>query len=150
MKRFFVITAALFLCVCNLHGQKNRKILYRADMGYYDEEVLSGANRLIGNVKFAQDNVVGYCDSAYLYDADNYIIAFGNPVRIIVSDSVILYGRRAYYDGNIRQASIAERVRLENGNSYLLTDSLFYDLNTDCGSYTTGARIIRSSRWSYG
>ena len=142
MRRFFVIAAAILLCVCNLHGQKNRKILYRADMGYYDEEVLNGANRLIGNVKFAQDNVVGYCDSAYLYDSDNYIIAFGNPVRIVISDSVVLYGRRAYYDGNIRQAAIAERVRLENGNSYLLTDSLFYDLNTDCGSYTTGARIF--------
>ena len=95
MKRIFVIATAILLCVCNLHGQKNRKILYRADMGYYDEEILNGANRLIGNVKFAQDNVVGYCDSAYLYDAENYIIAFGNPVRIIVSDSVILYGRRA-------------------------------------------------------
>ena len=56
MKRIFVIAAAILLCVCNLHGQKNRKILYRADMGYYDEEVLAGANRLIGNVKFAQDN----------------------------------------------------------------------------------------------
>ena len=142
MRQLSAILLFLLLCVGATHGQGNRKILYRADMGYYDENTLPGAQRLIGNVKFAQDNVVGYCDSAYLYDAENYIIAFGNPVRIIVSDSVVLYGRRAYYDGNIRQAAIAERVRLENGNSYLLTDSLFYDLNTDCGSYTTGARIF--------
>ena len=142
MRQLSAILLFLLLCVGATLGQGNRKILYRADMGYYDENTLPGAQRLIGNVKFAQDNVVGYCDSAYLYDAENYIIAFGNPVRIIVSDSVILYGRRAYYDGNIRQAAIAERVRLENGSSYLLTDSLFYDLNTDCGSYTTGARIF--------
>ncbi|MBR3559008.1 MAG: hypothetical protein IKN78_09075 [Bacteroidales bacterium] len=124
-----------------IHGQSGRKILYRADMGYYDEDVLPGAQRLIGNVKFAQDNVVGYCDSAYLYESDNYLIAFGNPVHFIVSDSIHLYGLRATYDGEIRQASLISKVRLENGKSYLLTDSLFYDLNTDCGYFNTGGQI---------
>lgn len=145
MKRLSAIILLILLCVCEIHGQGNRKILYRADMGYYDEFAYPGAQRLIGNVKFKQDNVLGYCDSAYLYEADNYLIAYGNPVHFIISDSIHLYGRRATYDGNIRQASIAEKVRLEKGKSYLLTDSLFYDLNIDCGSYVTGGKIFNDA-----
>lgn len=142
MKRLLYLIIATLLCVSHLHAQHSRKILYRADMGYYDEEVLSGVQRLVGHVKFKQDNVVGYCDSAYLYEADNYIQAFGSPVRIVISDTVNLYGQRANYDGNIRQAAIAGNVRLDNGSAYLLTDSLFYDLNISCGSYTTGGQIF--------
>jgi lipopolysaccharide export system protein LptA len=141
MHRLFVILATIILCISSIYGQSNRKILYRADMGYYDEEAFPGAQRLIGNVKFKQDNIIGYCDSAYLYEADNYIIAFGSPVRFVISDSINLYGARATYDGNIRQASISGKVRLENGKSFLLSDSLFYDLNIDCGYYTTGGEI---------
>ena len=110
-------------------------------MGYYDEEALPGAQRLIGNVKFAQDNIIGYCDSAYLYEADNYLVAFGSPVHFLISDSIHLYGYRATYDGNIRQANLAGKVKLSKDNSYLLTDSLFYDLNIDCGYYITGGEI---------
>lgn len=142
MRRLFVIFPLLLLCAIQLHGQGNRKMLYRADMGYYDEERLPGAQRLVGNVKFKQDNVVGYCDSAYLYEADDYIIAFGNPVRFVISDSVYLFGQRVTYDGDVHQAIIFGRVRLENGKSYLLADSLFYDLNTDCGYYLTGGQIF--------
>ena len=141
MKRLFCNIILICLCVSVLNAQNDRKILYRADMGYYDEEVLNGAQRLVGHVKFKQDNVVGYCDSAYLYESENYIQAFGSPVRIVVSDSVNLYGKRANYDGNIRQASIAGDVRLDNGRAYLLTDSLFYDLNIDCGYYTSLSHI---------
>ena len=141
MKRLSAFLLLTILCVSVIHGQENRKILYRADMGYYDEDAFPGAQRLIGNVKFKQDNVVGYCDSAYLYEADNYIIAYGNPVQFVISDSIHLHGHRATYDGDIRQAVISGKVRLENGKSYLLTDSLFYDLNLDCGYYVTGGEI---------
>ena len=145
MKRLSAILLLIILCISAIHGQNNRKILYRADMGYYDEDAYPGAQRLIGNVKFKQDNVLGYCDSAYLYEADNYIIAFGNPVHFIISDSIHLYGHRATYDGDIRQAVIAGDVRLKKGKSYLLTDSLFYDLNIDCGYYITGGEIYNDA-----
>ena len=146
MRRLIVILASIILCVSSIYGQGGRKILYRADMGYYDEEAYPGAQRLIGNVKFKQDNIIGYCDSAYLYEADNYLIAYGSPVRFVISDSIRLFGLRATYDGNIRQASIVgSKVRLENGKSYLLSDSLFYDLNIDCGSYITGGQIFNDA-----
>ncbi len=137
MRRTFAIVVLVMLCLGQMRGQGERRILYRADMGYYDEDAYPGAQRLIGNVKFKQDNVIGYCDSAYLYEADNYIVAYGNPVRFVISDSIHLHGHRATYNGDLRQAVLAGKVRLENGKSYLLTDSLFYDLNIDCGYYLT-------------
>ncbi len=140
MKRLLFFAVVVLGCL-SLSAQGGKKIMYRADMGYYDEDFLPGAQRLIGNVKFAQGNAVGYCDSAYLYDAENYIIAFGNPVKIIVGDSVFLYGKTANFDGNARQASISQSVRLVNGNAYLVSDSLFYNLNTDCGYYNTGGTM---------
>lgn len=145
MRKAFLLILAFLMAASLLNGQGERRIQYRADMGYYDEEFLPGAQRLIGHVKFAQDNVVGFCDSAYLYDADNFILAFGNPVRITVGDSVFLYGRTASYDGNGRQASIGKEVRLENHSAFLLTDSLFYNLNTDCGYYNTGGTIYNGA-----
>ncbi len=132
--RRLVLLCFLFLSVCaSVEAQGGRKIQYRADMGFYDDDYLPGAQRLIGHVAFAQDNVRGYCDSAYLYEKENYLVAFGDRVRILVGDSVRLFGRRAYYDGNNRTASIAVRVRLEKDKAYLTTDSLIYDLNTDVG-----------------
>ena len=133
----------------SVQAQSNRKIQYRADLGLYDEELLPGAQRLIGHVAFAQDNIRGYCDSAYLYEQENYIIAFGDKVKIYVGDSVVLYGRKAYYDGNIKTASIAHNVKLEKKKSYLLTDSLIYNLNTDVGYYLTGGRIYNDEDTLY-
>lgn len=140
--KLITILLALICFAQSITAQNNRKIQYRADIGLYDEELLPGAQRLIGHVAFAQDNIRGYCDSAYLYERDNYLIAFGDRVKILVGDSVVLYGRKAYYDGNIKTASIAHNVRLENQSSYLLTDSLIYNLDLDMGYYLTGGRIF--------
>lgn len=142
MRRRFILFCVFLSVLLVSAAQGNRKIKYRADMGFYDENVLPGAQRLIGHVAFAQGNVRGYCDSAYLYDAENYIIAFGNKVKILVGDSVRIYGRRAYYDGDDRIASIAVDVRLEKGKGFLLTDSLNYDTQQDIGYYITGGTLI--------
>ena len=142
MRKTILLLGLLLLASAFVQAQSGRKIQYRADMGFYDDDYLPGAQRLVGHVAFAQDNVRGYCDSAYLYEKDNYLVAFGDRVRILVGDSVRLYGRRAYYDGNRRTASIAVRVRLEKDKAYLTTDSMVYDLNTDVGYYLTGGRLI--------
>ncbi len=147
--RLIITLFFVLFFVSGITAQNNRKIQYRADVGLYDEEVLPGAQRLIGHVAFAQDNIRGYCDSAYLYENENYLIAFGDKVKIRVGDSVVLYGRKAYYDGDLKTASIAHDVRLEKQTSYLLTDSLIYDLNLDLGYYLTGGRIYNDDDTLY-
>lgn len=142
MRKLLICLLLVAWLVPQSRAQENRRIKYRADMGFYDEDFMPGAQRLIGNVAFAQDNVRGYCDSAYLFDADNYIIAFGDKVRIFVGDSVRLYGRRAYYDGDDKTASIALSVRLEKGAAYLLSDSLIYNTAEDVGYFVTGGKLV--------
>ncbi|MBR4135435.1 MAG: hypothetical protein IKU03_03375 [Bacteroidales bacterium] len=141
--RLILVVAAFFLSIVQLPAQN--RIKYRADMGYYDENVMPGAQRLIGHVAFSQDNIRGYCDSAYLFERENYIIAYGDKVKIYVGDSVRLYGYRVYYDGNAKVVSIASDVRLEKGKAFLVTDSMTYDMNRDVGYYLTGGTIINET-----
>ncbi|MBR6333265.1 MAG: hypothetical protein IKR77_02585 [Bacteroidales bacterium] len=146
MHRIYRIILVL-VCLLSLFElpAQTQRIKYRADMGYYDEDLMPGAQRLIGHVVFSQDNVRGYCDSAYLFERENYIIAYGDKVRILVGDSVRLYGYRVYYDGNTKMVSIASSVRLEKGKAYLVTDSLTYDMNRDVGYYLTGGTIVNET-----
>ena len=124
------------------YAQSNKKINTRADLLEYDEGFLPGAQRLLGHVVFQHENTTGYCDSAYYYEDDNYLIAFGKPVRILIGDSVRLYGKKAYYSGNEKTASIARNVEMVHGVSHLYSDSLIYDLGTDVGYYLTGGTMI--------
>lgn len=126
----------------SLYAQQNKKIHTRANLLEYDENLLPDAQRLLGNVVFQHDNTIGYCDSAYYYEADNYLIAFGKPVRIHIGDSVKLFGSKVYYDGNRKISSIARNVEMVHGTSHLFSDSLIYNLNTDVGYYVTGGTMI--------
>ena len=134
----------LFLLVTSRisYAQSNKKINTRADLLEYDENYLPGAQRLLGHVVFQHENTIGYCDSAHFYENENYLIAFGKPVRILVGDSVKLYGRKAYYSGNEKTASLAKKVEMVHGTSHLYSDSIVYDLQNDVGYYLTGGTMI--------
>jgi len=142
MSRFFL----LLLAFCNLFvifaQQQGKKIAFRADVMYRDEESLPGVNRWIGNVVFTHENTIGYADSAYQYISENKMIAFGKPVRIIMNDTVTLYGKRARYEGNTKIATISQNVILDDRKSTLYTDSLIYTTNTGIAYYVTGGTMI--------
>lgn len=138
----FLWMACLLMTWVDAYAQSNRKINTRADLLEYDESYLPGAQRLLGHVVFQQENTIGYCDSAYFYEADNYLIAFGKPVRIMIGDSVQLYGKKAYYSGNDRSASISHNVEMVHGSAHLYSDSLVYDLRKEMGYYLTGGTMI--------
>ncbi|MBP1639078.1 MAG: hypothetical protein H6Q17_661 [Bacteroidetes bacterium] len=101
---------------------------------YPDVEIISQ------NVRFRQDNTYLYCDSAYFYEQENSLDAFGN-VHMIQGDTLHLYGDVLFYDGNSKQAHLKYNVRMENKGTILTTDSLLYDRMENVGYYTTGGRI---------
>lgn len=94
------------LLLLSLGAVAQKKIVYRADWAYHDEENFPGIEKLVGNVIFKQDNTIGYCDSAYNYPRDNYLIAFGSPVKIRINDSLTLYGDQVVYEGNSKLSNI--------------------------------------------
>ena len=135
-----------FLVFCNvlcLWAQQQGKIIsYRADLQYHDAELLPDVDRLIGNVVFTHENTTGYADSAYFYNSENKMVAFGKPVVFLVNDSVTLYGNRATYNGNSKISTVSREVILQDRTSTLYTDSLIYHTTTGIGYYITGGTMI--------
>jgi lipopolysaccharide export system protein LptA len=111
----------------------------QADKGFYNKR--SAKNRLIGNVIFEHEGALMYCDSAWLFSADNRLEAFQN-VRINQGDTLNLWGDYLEYTGNTRQALVTGKVvKLKDKQMTLLTDRLNYNRNENTAYYTTGGRI---------
>ncbi len=138
----FFVLFLIFLSPILLLAQEGKKIYLEADMQYYDAEYLPGVDRFIGNVVFKHENSIGYCDSAYSYTSDNYIIAFGNPVKIFSGDSVELYGQRVYYDGETKESIVVRNVKLTNKTAALYTDTLIYDNQRSVGYFLEGGKLV--------
>ena len=106
----------------------------------FDKKLGNGAQRLIGDVRFRQDNTIMFCDSAFLYK-DNSLDAFGH-IHIQQGDSIHLYGDLLKYNGNTKKALITKNVVVNKGDMQLTTEELNYDVATSVGFYVTPARII--------
>ena len=120
-------------------AQTGRKISIKsANSLEFDDRV--AAQRLVGNVIFEHEGTLLYCDSAYLYDAENRLEAYSN-VRI-VGDSVTVTGQNLTYDGKTKLADIVGNVRMTDPSSVLTTSQLQFDNTTKQARYTTGGKII--------
>ena len=106
----------------------------------FDKNLGQGAQRLIGDVRFRQDNTLMFCDSAFLYK-DNSLDAFGH-IHIQQGDSIHLYGDLLKYNGNTKKALITRNVIVNKGDMQLSTNELNYDVSSSVGYYNTPARIV--------
>ena len=125
------------------HISKHSKsviFLEHADIWRGDQVQFPDVEIISQNVRFRQDNTYLYCDSAYFYEKENSLDAFGN-VHMIQGDTLHLYGDVLFYEGDTKQAHLKYNVRMENKGTVLTTDSLLYDRIVNVGYYTTGGRI---------
>jgi lipopolysaccharide export system protein LptA len=81
------------------------------------------------------------CDSAYSYNNQNMVDAFGN-VHIIQGDTLHLYGQYVNYNGNSQMSKVRRDVKLINKTITLTTDSLDFNMNTNIGYYNQGGKIV--------
>lgn len=109
----------------------------------YDENISIEANRLLGDVVFTHDEAFMFCDSAYFYKDDNKMIAYGD-VKITRGDTLLIICKKLEYDGNKKKASMKDSIILKHYHSYLLTNFLDYDRNTEIAYYHDGGIIIDS------
>lgn len=117
----------------------------------FDEKRLPDAQILRGNVCFRHDSALMYCDSAYFFDKENSLHAFGH-VHLVQGDSIEGFGDVLFYNGNTRMARLRRRVRLIHQQTTLTTDSLNYDRQRNIAYYFAGGAIRDSlntltSRW---
>ena len=144
MVKKILLSVLIFFCMAAVSAQQ-KKIYFEADLLEYDEDLRDGAEQYTGHVVFRHGNTVGYCDTALHFRERNQLHAFGRRVRIIVNDSVTLFGDFLIYDGNARTVSISRNVILKDKTAALYTDSLIYDMDSDLGYYLTGGRMESDS-----
>jgi len=96
--------------------------------------------RLIGNVIMRQNNVLIYCDSAFLYKADNRFHGFGR-VHVKQSGNTDIYGDQLMYDGNTKIGRYRNNVRLVDQNLTLNTNFLDFDLKDNSGTFYNGGSV---------
>lgn len=127
-----------------IFAQKPTKIIFeRAERLSYDREFGEIA-RAVGNAVFRHENSVLYCDSAYLFENTNNLEAFGK-IKILVNDSVTLFGDFLKYNGDLKIAEIHNNVKMVDNQMTLTTDHLTYDMNKNIGTYYNGGKIINQN-----
>lgn len=117
----------------------------------FDEQRLPDAQILRGDVCFRHDSVLMYCDSAYFFEKENSLHAFGH-VHMIQGDTLEGFSDVLYYNGNTKLARMRRHVRLIHQETILTTDSLNYNRKKNIAYYFSGGMIEDSlntltSRW---
>lgn len=124
--------------------EKKRVDIEQADYLEADENIAPNAQRLVGNVRIRHEDVLMWCDSAYTYTGTNRVDAFGN-VHINQGDTLNLYARKIFYNGDISHARAYRDVRLINKNTTLFTDTLDFDMAANIGYYDDNGKIVDST-----
>lgn len=114
--------------------------LIKADAIEYDVRLVK-AQRVVGNVIFEHEGSRLFCDSAWLYEEENRLKAFGK-VRINDPNGMSLTGNELDYDGNERLAEMRKDVMLYDGDMTLHTDLVQYKTEERMASYFGGGEII--------
>lgn len=146
MIRLLLLILVSFAATQAQAQQKTKKkiIIEHADDLLYNEDVVIGAQRLIGNVVLIHKNTVMKCDSAWKYSNSNVVDAFGN-VHIISNDTINLWADFIKYNGDNELAKARKNVVLTDPELTLTTDSLDFDLNQEIGYYNYGGKIVDSA-----
>ncbi len=141
LSKYSAIWMLLFCIPVLTQAQESKKIdIRQADKGYYSKA--EGKQRLIGDVIFEHEGAVMYCDSAWLYSAENRVKAFRN-IKVNQGDTLFMWGDLLEYSGETRQAVVTgEVVKLQDSEMTLITDRLRLDRNTNIAYYTTGGEVI--------
>lgn len=130
--KIILLVIVVAFCVPSVMGQ--RIIEYESGMGTRDPDN-SDVWILYQKVKARHEGMTLYADSATLDTRNNTFRAQRN-VKIIISDTTVLYGDQAIYDGITRIADVwGDTVTLIDGKTILKTDLLSYDRNSSTASY---------------
>lgn len=122
------------------NGKASMVYLEHSETLSFDQQRLPDAQILRGNVCFRHDSALMYCDSAYFFQKENSLHAFGN-VHLLQGDSVEGFGDILYYDGNTKLARFRRHVRLLHDGAELKTDSLNYNRQRNIAYYFSGGTI---------
>ena len=145
MTQKYIQSGLMRVTVLNVPVKKKRpgKKIYLeyADAMSFDGFIHPEYQLLSGNVRFRHEGAKLFCDSAHYFQKTNSLYAYGN-VHMEQGDTLFLYGAWLYYDGTTKLAQVREKVRLENRNVTLFTDSLNFDRNSNISYFFDGGLLV--------
>lgn len=100
-----------------------------------------GAQIVKGRVHFTNDGAQLWCDSAYFFQEQNAVEAFGN-VRFKQGDTLSLTCKYAQYDGQEQKMRARHKVVLKHRQQTLYTDSLDYDRMYENAYFFEGGKLV--------
>lgn len=131
-----------FINICRLQAQQLE--IKNAESLSYDEAIRENAQILVGNVIISNGSVTVRSDSAFFYELTNKVEAFGN-ITIEKPGEITATCRHLLYDGNTKETILEDQVVLTNAKSQIKTPRLFYNTQTQLGSYFEGAVITQKN-----
>lgn len=139
-----VFLSVLLLVFDFSHAQKQIEIINADDL-IFDNSGGISAKRLIGNVVMKHEHTMMYCDSAYMYNENNSLEAFGK-VKILEGDSIEMTGDYLKYNGVTKLANMEGNVILKHNDLLLLTPSFAYNRESAFGFYTNRGTIYTNDK----
>lgn len=139
-----ILLTIVSVSLSTINAQDTTKIslvfLEHSETLSFDEKRLPDAQILRGDVRFRHDSVLMYCDSAYFFEKENSLHAFGH-VHMIQGDTIEGFGDKLLYNGNTKLARLRKNVKLIHKNTILTTDSLNYNRQEGIAYYFSGGMI---------
>ena len=75
--RFLFLIPVVLNITAFPQDQEKTKILYSGDHWEFNKNIYEFGPRILGNVVMNHDSAFLYCDSAYVNEAENKVIAYG-------------------------------------------------------------------------
>src|SRR5690606_6744366 len=124
-------------------AQEGKEIHYESDRTITNEARYPGAlilSKVENQVHFTHQGIEVWCDQAVHYAEDNFFKAYGN-VRMEQGDTVTMKSEYAEYNGTTQFAFAAGRVKMQQPQSSLETDTLFFDRIKQPAYYRSGGTV---------
>lgn len=122
---FFIICFTLWSSLSTAQ-QTSKIIIENADFTDRNQTEIPGATVATGNVRILHDGVRMTCNKAYVFEAENYVKAFGD-FKLNQGDTLQLDSRYAEYNGNKKFAYATGNVNMRSPDMRLVTDTIYFD-----------------------
>ena len=140
MKKYLFFIGFLLFAIIT-HAQKSKPIvIINADFSDINQAEIPDALLLRGNVKLSHDGVIFTCNTAYFFQKENYLKAFGN-VQMVQGDTLFLNSKYAEYNGEVKKAYATGNVLMRSPESTLVTDTINFDRNSQQAFYNSFGTI---------
>lgn len=120
--------------------QTSKIIIENADFTDRNQTEIPGATVATGNVRILHDGVRMTCNKAYLFEAENYVKAFGD-FKLNQGDTLRLDSHYAEYNGNKKFAYATGNVNMRSPDMRLVTDTIYFDRNAQQAYYNSYGTI---------